>query len=73
MKFREFTFIPEDKDRPIKVIYEDDHSLVEVDDCTIEYTRKLSPMEAAKLFIDIFGTTDIGVTSIDEVKKNDYS
>ena len=31
-----------DCDRPLKVIYEDDHSLVEVDDCTIEYIRKLS-------------------------------
>lgn len=57
-----------DCDRPLKVIYEDDHSLVEVDDCTIEYIRKLSPMESENLFREIFGTTDIGVTSIDNIK-----
>ena len=60
-----------DCDRPLKVIYEDDHSLVEVDDCTIEYIRKLSPMESENLFRDIFGITDIGVTSIDNIK-TDY-
>lgn len=60
-----------DCDRPIKVIYEDDHSLVDVGDCTIEYVRKLSPMESENLFRDIFGTTDIGVTSIDNIK-TDY-
>lgn len=71
MKFREFTFIPEDKNRPIKVVYEDNDGLVATDDCTIEYTRKLSSMESENLLTDMFGTTDIGVISIDNIK-TDY-
>ena len=45
MNFSEFIFIPEDKNKPIKVVYEND-GLIEVDDCTIEYTRRLSPTES---------------------------
>ena len=70
MKLSEFIFVPEDKDRPIKVVYEND-GLIEVDDCTIEYTRRLSPTESEKLFRDMFGTTDVGVISIDNIK-TDY-
>lgn len=71
MKFREFTFIPEDKDMPIKAVYEDDNRFIEIDDCIIEYRRKLSPMEAEKVFRDMFGTTDVGVINIDCIK-TDY-
>lgn len=60
MKFCDGVFIPEDKDRPIKIVYENNRS-IEINDYTIEYTRRLSPVESANIFRDMFGTTDIGV------------
>lgn len=61
MKFREFTFIPECKDKPIKVIYEDNSGFIKTNDCTIEYLRRLTPMESEAVLMGMFGTTDIGV------------
>jgi len=61
MKFREFTFVPEDKDKPIKVVYEDDFKVIQTNDCTIEIVKRLTPMESEKLLNDMFGTTDVGI------------
>lgn len=47
MKIREFIFIPEE--------------LVQVDDCTLEYRKKLSLVESEKLLKDMFGTTNVGI------------
>ena len=60
MKFCECVFIPEDKDRPIKIVYEND-GVIEISDCTIEYTRKLSPIESENLLRNMFGTIDVGM------------
>lgn len=61
MKIREFTFIPEDKEKPIKMVYEDDSGFVKTNDCTIEYVKRLTPMESEQLLKEMFGTTNIGV------------
>lgn len=60
MKFREFTFIPEDKEKPLKVVYEDDSGFIKTNDCTIEYFKRLTPMESESLLNNIFGSTNIG-------------
>lgn len=60
MKFREFTMILGDIDKPIKMVYENDFGVTQVDDCTIETVRRLTPMEAEELINNLFGTTDIG-------------
>ena len=61
MNIREFAFIPEDKEKPIKVIYEDNSGFVKTNDCTIEYIRRLTPMESEAVLMGMFGTADIGV------------
>lgn len=61
----------EPKDKLIKVIFEDDVK-VTASDNNIEIKRKLSDIEAEKLLIDIFGTTNIGVLNIDDVKEDLY-
>lgn len=57
MKICEFTFIPEDKDKPIKMVYEDDFKVIQTGDYTIETIRRLTPMELENMF----GTTDVGI------------
>lgn len=61
MKFYEFTFIPEDIEKPIKVVYKDDSGFIKTNDCTIEYFKRLTPMESKHLFANIFGSTNIGI------------
>lgn len=61
MKIREFTFVTEDKEKPIKVVYEDDFRMIQTGDFTIEVARRLTPMESEKLLNDMFGSTDIGI------------
>ena len=67
MKIREFTFVPEDKDRPIKMVYEDDFKAIQTNDCTIEVVKRLTPMESEKLLNDIFGTTDVGILDCSDI------
>ena len=61
MRFHELTIVPEDKDKPIKMVYEDDIGIIKANDYTIELTRKLTPVEAEKLLEDMFGTTNVGI------------
>ena len=68
MKIREFTFIPENKDKPIKMVFEDDLKVIQANDCTIEVIKRLSPMESEKLLKDMFGTTDIGVLDCSDIR-----
>ena len=60
----------ESKDKPIKVIFEDDVK-VTASDNNIEIKRKLSDIEAEKLLIDIFGTTNIGILDCSDIKDCD--
>lgn len=50
----------EPKDKPIKIVFEDDVK-VTANGNDIEIKRKLSDIEAEKLLIDIFGTTNVGI------------
>lgn len=68
MKIREFTFITEDKDKPIKIVFEDDFKVIQTNDCTIEVLKILSSMESKKLLKDMFGTTDIGVLDCSDIR-----
>lgn len=61
MKFRELTFVPENKDKPIKVVYEDDAKVTQTSDFTIKFVKKLRGMELEKFLEDMFGTTKIGI------------
>ena len=72
MKIHEFVFIPENKDKPIKVVYENAVRLTRIDDCTIEYTKRLTPMETERLFMDLFGTTDVGVVCCEDASEHAY-
>lgn len=72
MKIREFTFITENKDKPIKMVFEDDLKVIQTNDCTIEVLKRLSSMESEKLLKDMFGTTDIGVLDCSDIKENLY-
>lgn len=47
-------------DKPIKIVFEGDIK-VEGDDNNIEVTKRLSKMEAERLLLNTFGTTDVGV------------
>lgn len=67
MKIREFTFVPEDKENPIKVVYEDDFKVIQTGDYTIETVRKLTPMESEKLLNDMFGSTDIAALDCSDI------
>lgn len=57
MKF----IIPTDIDKPLKLVYEDDVKVVENDDGTIKFVRKLKPLEAEQVLKCMFGTTDVGI------------
>ena len=71
MKIREFTFVPEDKERPIKMVYEDDFKVIQTDDCTIEAVRRLTPMESEQLLKDMFGGTDIGILDCSDMSQEE--
>lgn len=68
MKIHEFTFVTEDRSKPIKMVFEDDVKVIQTSDCTIEVIKKLSSMESEKLIKDMFGTTDIGVLDCSNIK-----
>ena len=61
-----FILPKESKDKSIKIIFEDDVK-VTANDNDIEIKRKLSNIEAEKLLIDIFGTTNIGILNCSDM------
>lgn len=61
----------EPKDKPIKIVFEDDIKIT-ANGNDIEIKRKLSGIEAEKLLNDIFGTTNIGIIDIDDIKDDLY-
>ena len=61
----------EQKDKPIKIVFEDSVK-VTANGNNIEIKRKLSDVEFEKLLIDIFGTTNIGVLNIDDIREDLY-
>lgn len=71
MKICEFTFITEDKERPIKMVYEDDFKVMQTDDFTIETVRRLTPMESEQLLENMFGSTDIGVLDCSDMSQEE--
>lgn len=64
MKFCELTIMPEDKNRHIKIVYENDEYETRVDDCTITFSKKLTPEETRCFLEDMFGTTSLGVYDV---------
>ena len=54
MKFHELTIIPECKDKPIKVVYEDDVGVTQTGDFAIEFVKKLRGIELEKFLKDVF-------------------
>ena len=56
----------EPKDKPIKIVFEDDVK-VTANGNDIEIKRKLFEIEAEKLLIDIFGTTNIGILDCSDI------
>ncbi len=73
MKIREFTFVPEDKDHPIKIVYEDDLKITHIDDCTFEITGKVYGIEAEKIITNIFGTTNLGVLDCSDMSDEEIN
>ena len=61
MKFHELTIIPEDKYKPIKIVYEDDVGVTQTGDFTIEFVKKLHGIELENFLKDVFGTTKVGI------------
>lgn len=61
MEICEFAFIPEDKEKPIKIVFENDSDFVETDDCMIEYIKRLSSMDSEQFLKKMFGLTNICV------------
>ena len=61
MKFHYLTIVPEDKDKPIKIVCEDDVRVTQTSDFTIEFVKKLRGIEAEKFIKEMFGTTKVGV------------
>lgn len=61
MEICEFMFISEDKEKPIKIVFENDSDFVEIDDCMIEYIKRLSSMDSEQFLKEIFGAINIGV------------
>ena len=61
----------ESKDKPIKIVFENDIAIT-IDNDDIKIKRKLSRFEAEKLLTDIFGTTNIGIFNINDVKEDLY-
>lgn len=65
---------PKDRDKPVKMIYRDDtEMIIQIDDYTFEYTRKLSPVEAEKLFMDLFGTTKVGILDCSDMSDEEIA
>lgn len=73
MKFREFTFVPKDRDKPIKAVYEDDFKVVQTDDFIIEIAKKLTHTESEKFLDDMFGTTDVGILDCSYMSDEEFN
>lgn len=63
-----------DRDKPVKMIYRDDtEMIIQTDDYTFEYTRKLSLMEVEKLLMDLFGTTKVGILDCSDMSDEEIA
>lgn len=47
--------------------------IIQTDDYTFEYTRKLSPMEVEKLLMDLFGTTKVGILDCSDMSDEEIA
>jgi hypothetical protein len=52
--------------KPLKIVIEDDIKIIGDGDI-VEIEKRLSPMEVEKLFIDLFGTTNVGTLDYSEI------
>lgn len=73
MKIHEFTFVPEDRDKPIKVVYEDDFKATRTDGFIIEIAKKLTHTESEKLLNDMFGTTNVGILDCSYMSDEEFN
>ena len=73
MKIYEFTLIPDDKERPIKIVYDNGVKFRETGDCTIEMVKHLTPMESEGLLMDLFGTTDVRVLDCSDMAEEEFN
>lgn len=64
--------IPEQTEKPIKIISHD-VAIKSNNDNSINIIKKLSPLETKKLFIDLFGTTDVGVLSCNDMSDEELN
>lgn len=67
-----YFIIPTAIDKPIKLIIEDDVKVIN-NGYNIEMKKLLSPMETENLLKNIFGTTDIGIIDISDIKDDFYN
>lgn len=67
-----YFIIPTAIDKPIKLIIEDDVKVIN-NGYNIEIKKHLSPMETENLLKNIFGTTDIGIIDISDIKDDFYN
>lgn len=51
---------------PIKIVIEDDIKTIGDGDI-VKIEKRLSPMEVEKLFIDLFGTTNVGTLDCSDI------
>lgn len=64
--------IPEQTEKHIKIISHD-VATKSNNDNSINITKKLSSLESKKLFIDLFGTTDVGVLSCNDISDEELN
>lgn len=64
--------IPTDTDKPLKLVYEDDVTVIENDDASITVQKALSRLETKRFLEYIFGTTNIGVYGFSNIKEDLY-
>lgn len=71
MKFNELTIIPECKDKPIKVVYENDVRVTQTGDFSIEVVKKLRGIELEKFLKEMFGTTKVGIFDCSDMSEEE--
>ena len=72
MKNNTYFIIPEQKDKPIKVVIEDKVKITSNGN-VVEIKKHLSSMEVEKLLNNTFGTTDIGVLDCSRINIDRYT
>lgn len=61
MEVSELTFVTEDKDKPIKIVYENDLKIAHIDDYTFEISGKIYGIKAERIISNMFGTTELAM------------